>query len=99
MKHFCVAWLRATSLRFWQGIFLHPNDFDNYRKRHFRIEQELATYLTELARNRGFTAHKAITVLLASDPNVPRSMIRIDNNTNSQISPNDSTVDMDTIVL
>ena len=80
-------------------LFLHPNDFDTYRKRHLRIEQELATYLTELARNRSFTTHKAITVLLASDPNVPRSVIRIDNNTNNQISPNDSTVDMDTIVL
>ena len=70
-------------------LFLHPNDFDTYRKRHLRIEQELATYLTELARNRSFTTHKAITVLLASDPNVPRSVIRIDNNTNNQISPND----------
>ncbi len=80
-------------------LFLHPNDFDNYRKRHLRIEQELATYLTELTRNRGFTTHKAITVLLASDPNVPRSVVRIDNNTNNPRSPNDSTVDMNTIVL
>jgi hypothetical protein len=80
-------------------LFLHPFDFDNYRKRHLRIEQELATYLTELARNRGFTTQKAITVLLASDPNVPRNVARIDNNTNNQISPNDSTVDMNTIVL
>ena len=83
-------------------LFLHPNDFDNYRKRHLRIEQELATYLTELARNRGFTTHKSITVLLASDPNVPRSVVRIDNDTSNpgnQITADDSTADMDAVDL
>jgi hypothetical protein len=78
-------------------LFLHPNDFDNYYKRHIRIEQELANYLTELARNRGFTTHKPITVLLARDINVPRSVVRIDNDTsnqNNQISADDATADL-----
>ena len=83
-------------------LFLHPNDFDTYRKRHLRIEQELATYLTELARNRRFTTHKPITVLLASDPNLPRSVVRIDNDTNNpgnQITADDATADMLEVAL
>jgi hypothetical protein len=79
-------------------LFLHPNDFDNYRKRHLRIEHELANYLTELARNRGFTTQKAVTVLLASDTNVPRSVVRIDydtSNPGNQITADDVTADLD----
>jgi hypothetical protein len=76
-------------------LFLHPNDFDTYRKRHLRIEHELANYLTELARNRGFITHKSISVLLASDPNVPRSVVRIVN----QITTDDATADFGALTL
>jgi len=81
-------------------LFLHPNDFDTYHKQHLRIELELANYLTELARNRGFATHKPITVLLARDPNVPRSVVRIDNDTSHPNTPpaaDDATADLNAL--
>lgn len=61
-------------------IFLHPIDFANHHEHHLQIERELANYLTDLARNRGFTTHKSITVLLllASNISVSRNVVRID---------------------
>ncbi|MCX6015825.1 MAG: DUF3662 and FHA domain-containing protein [Chloroflexales bacterium] len=72
-------------------LFLHPNDFETYRKRHLRIEQELATYLTELARNRGFITPNPIIVLLASDPTVQRSVVRVESGKSNQGTERDFT--------
>lgn len=57
--------------------YLHPQDFAAFQPVRQQIEQELATYLSELASERDFVLLEQPRVVLAEDPAVPRRSIQV----------------------
>jgi len=58
-------------------VFLNPQDFANFQPVRQQIEQELATYLSELAAERNFTMLDLPRVEITEDPAVPRRSIQV----------------------
>ncbi len=57
--------------------YLHPQDFAVFQPIRQQLEQEMATYLSELAAERNFTMLDQPQVILAEDPAVPRRTIQV----------------------
>lgn len=57
--------------------FLHPDDFRVFEPIQESLEREMANYLQELARERGFTLLEHPFVDVAPDPAVPRRAIQV----------------------
>lgn len=57
--------------------YLHPQDFAVFQPVRQQLEQEMATYLSELAAERNFTLLDQPRVVLAEDPSVPRRSIQV----------------------
>jgi hypothetical protein len=57
--------------------YLHPQDFAAFQPVRAQIEQEMATYLSDLAAERGFTMLEHPRVALAEDGAVPRRSIQV----------------------
>ncbi|MGQ9528953.1 MAG: FhaA domain-containing protein [Chloroflexus sp.] len=58
--------------------FLNPQDFAIFQPVRQQIEQELATYLSELAAERNFTMLDHPRVVITEDPAVPRRSIQVE---------------------
>ncbi|WP_322821508.1 DUF3662 and FHA domain-containing protein [Chloroflexus sp.] len=58
--------------------FLNPQDFAIFQPVRQQIEQELATYLSELAAERNFTMLAHPRVVITEDPAVPRRSIQVE---------------------
>lgn len=58
-------------------VYLHPNDFQVFQEMQGAIEQEMAMYLSELARERNFTMLEHPQVHLDQDSAVPRRTIQV----------------------
>jgi Protein of unknown function (DUF3662)/FHA domain len=57
--------------------FLNPQDLATFGPIRAEMEREMATYLAELAQERGFTMLEHPRVELSSDPSVPRHNIQV----------------------
>ncbi|NNJ10804.1 DUF3662 domain-containing protein [Chloroflexales bacterium ZM16-3] len=57
--------------------YLNPQDFTAFQPVRAQLEQEMATYLSDLAAERGFTMLEHPRVALAEDPAVPRRGIQV----------------------
>ncbi|WP_298815966.1 FhaA domain-containing protein [Chloroflexus sp.] len=57
--------------------YLHPQDFAVFQPVRQQLEQEMATYLSELAAERNFTLLDRPRVALAEDPAVPQRAIQV----------------------
>lgn len=57
--------------------FLNPQDFAAFQPVQAQLEQEMATYLSELAQERGFAMLEHPRVALAEDAAVPRRSIQV----------------------
>lgn len=57
--------------------YLNPQDFAAFQPVRAQLEQEMATYLNDLAAERGFTMLEHPRVALAEDPAVPRRGIQV----------------------
>jgi hypothetical protein len=57
--------------------FLNPQDFTAFGPIRAEMEREMATYLAELAQERGFTMLEHPQVVLAEDADVPRRSIQV----------------------
>ncbi|MEF3274270.1 MAG: FHA domain-containing protein [Chloroflexus sp.] len=57
--------------------YLHPQDFAVFQPIRQQLEQEMATYLSELAAERNFAMLDQPQVILAEDPAVPRRTIQV----------------------
>ena len=57
--------------------FLNPQDLAAFGPIRAEMEREMATYLAELAQERGFTMLEHPRVELGSDPSVPRHNIQV----------------------
>jgi hypothetical protein len=57
--------------------YLHPQDFAAFQPLRAAVEQEMATYLADLAQERGFTMLEHPRVELAEDAAVPRRSIQV----------------------
>ncbi len=58
--------------------FLHPQDMQPFNAIRTDVEREMATYLTDLAQERGFSMLEHPHVTLAADPGVPRRGILVE---------------------
>ncbi|MBC8159962.1 MAG: DUF3662 domain-containing protein [Roseiflexaceae bacterium] len=56
---------------------LHPQDFAAFQPIRAEMEREMATYLADLAQERGFTMLEHPHVRLIQDPDVPKRSIQI----------------------
>ena len=63
--------------------FLHPLDMQPFEPIRAEVEREMATYLTDLAQERGFSMLEHPRVTLAADPGVPRRGILVQAETTS----------------
>lgn len=57
--------------------FLHPQDMAAFEPIRAEVEREMATYLTDLAQERGFTMLEHPQVTLTGDPSVSRRSIQV----------------------
>lgn len=57
--------------------YLNPQDFIAFQPVHTQLEQEMATYLSDLAAERGFTMLEHPKVVLAEDVAVPKRSIQV----------------------
>jgi hypothetical protein len=57
--------------------FLHPQDIAAFGPIRGEVEREMATYLADLAQERGFSMLEHPRVELAGDPGVPRRSIQV----------------------
>ena len=57
--------------------FLHPQDMAAFAPIRREVEREMATYLADLAQERGFAMLEHPRVELAADPGVPRRSIQV----------------------
>lgn len=57
--------------------YLNPADFAAFQPVRAQLEQEMATYLSELAQERSFSMLEHPRVVLAEDPAVPRRSIQV----------------------
>src|SRR5512145_193736 len=57
--------------------FLNPEDLAAFGPIRAEVEREMATYLDELAQERGFTMLEHPKVELSADPGVPRRSIQV----------------------
>lgn len=57
--------------------FLHPQDMAAFAPIRLEVEREMATYLADLAQERGFAMLEHPRVELAADPGVPRRSIQV----------------------
>lgn len=57
--------------------FLHPEDFKAFDAIQEALEREMASYLRDLAQERGFSLLEHPTVDVAADPAVPRRGIQV----------------------
>ncbi|HWQ15678.1 MAG TPA: DUF3662 and FHA domain-containing protein [Roseiflexaceae bacterium] len=57
--------------------FLHPQDMAAFGPIKAEVEREMATYLADLAQERGFSMLEHPRVELAADPGVPRRSIQV----------------------
>ncbi len=57
--------------------YLNPQDFAAFQPVRTQLEQEMATYLSDLAAERGFTMLEHPRVALAEEPAVPRRSIQV----------------------
>ncbi|MBP1467135.1 DUF3662 and FHA domain-containing protein [Candidatus Chloroploca sp. M-50] len=57
--------------------YLHPQDFGAFQPVQAQLEQEMASYLSELAQERNFAMLEHPRVLLAEDQAVPRRSIQV----------------------
>ncbi|NJN16761.1 MAG: DUF3662 domain-containing protein [Oscillochloris sp.] len=57
--------------------YLNPQDFAAFQSVQAQIEQEMATYLSDLAQERGFTLLEHPQVRLAEDTAVPKRGIQV----------------------
>jgi hypothetical protein len=57
--------------------YLHPQDFSAFQPVRAQLEQEMATYLSDLAAERGFTMLEHPRVALAEDAAVPKRSIQV----------------------
>jgi len=57
--------------------FLNPQDFAAFQPIRAEMEREMATYLADLAQERGFTMLEHPRVELAADADVPRRSIQV----------------------
>lgn len=57
--------------------FLNPQDFAAFQPVRAQLEQEMATYLSELAQERGFAMLEHPRVVLAEDTAVPKRSIQV----------------------
>src|SRR5690242_10809145 len=70
--------------------FLNPQDFVAFQNVRSEMEREMATYLADLAQERGFTMLEHPRVELAEDPQVPRRTIQVIAETSSAGPPADT---------
>ncbi|MBO9324896.1 MAG: FHA domain-containing protein [Roseiflexus sp.] len=57
--------------------FLNPQDFETFKPIRAEVEREMATYLAELAQERGFSMVEHPRVELVADSGVPRRTIQV----------------------
>lgn len=57
--------------------FLNPQDFEVFKPIRIEVEREMATYLVELAQERGFSMVEHPRVELVADTGVPRRAIQV----------------------
>lgn len=57
--------------------YLNPADFAAFQPVRAQLEQEMATYLSELAQERSFSMLEHPRVVLAEDPSVPKRSIQV----------------------
>ena len=57
--------------------FLNPQDFETFKPIRADVEREMATYLAELAQERGFSMVEHPRVELVADAGVPRRTIQV----------------------
>ena len=57
--------------------FLNPQDFETFKPIRTEVEREMATYLAELAQERGFSMVEHPRVELVADSGVPRRTIQV----------------------
>lgn len=57
--------------------FLNPQDFETFKPIRVEVEREMATYLAELAQERGFSMVEHPRVELVADSGVPRRTIQV----------------------
>lgn len=57
--------------------FLNPQDFEAFKPIRTEVEREMATYLAELAQERGFSMVEHPRVELVADAGVPRRTIQV----------------------
>ncbi len=70
--------------------FLNPQDLAAFGPIRAEMEQEMSTYLAELAQERGFTMLEHPRVELGSDPSVQRRTIQVTAETISAAAPADA---------
>jgi hypothetical protein len=70
--------------------FLNPQDFVAFQNVRAEMEREMATYLADLAQERGFTMLENPRVELAEDPAVARRNIQVVAETSSSGPPADA---------
>lgn len=70
--------------------YLHPEDFAAFEPIRADMEREMATYLGDLAQERGFSMLEHPRVELVADSGVPRRAIQVLAETNSSTSPDDT---------
>ena len=67
--------------------FLNPQDLAAFQPIRAEMEREMATYLADLAQERGFTMLEHPRVELSEDPSVPRRGIQVVAETTSAAAP------------
>lgn len=70
--------------------FLNPQDLASFQPIRAEVEREMATYLADLAEERGFTMLEHPRVELAEDVGVPRRSIQILAETVGAATPSDA---------
>jgi hypothetical protein len=58
--------------------YLHPQDMVAFEPIRAEVEREMATYLTDLAQERGFSMLEHPRVILAAEPTVPRRSVQVE---------------------
>ncbi len=70
--------------------FLNPQDLAAFEPIRAEMEHEMATYLADLAQERGFSMLEHPRVALSADPDIPRRGIQVLAETISAASPTDA---------
>ncbi|HEU5013705.1 MAG TPA: DUF3662 and FHA domain-containing protein [Roseiflexaceae bacterium] len=70
--------------------YLNPQDFDAFQPIRNDVEREMATYLSDLAQERGFTMVEHPRVELSEDASVPRRTIQVVAETSSGPAPDET---------